>query len=265
MTPLACRSAAEDPDVDVVDQEVDGFMVITQTCDIVRSSGDRPFVQLCPLLRVTEQVLEEVRKSRVVRYAYIPGLAERLFVADLDRVMTVEKPFLYAQTRISGGFDEDGRRLLARGLARKWSRFAFPDEFQFMCDKLLTRLKGKHDKSTPEGRALRALREIRVRAAPEWGADDMEIMFFFVREAETLEFGGIPWAGWLAKWMDLIDRREPYGHVEGQVVTLEDMTALDYVESDILDLRQLSGPRHEAWAVARDRQIGPELDGLSPY
>ena len=47
-------------------------------------------------------------------------------------------------------------------------------------DPLRRRLVEKHNKSSPEGEALRALLEIRVRAAPSWSAQEVELMFWFI-------------------------------------------------------------------------------------
>jgi hypothetical protein len=40
--------------VDTAESEVFGFMVLTQTCDLVRKSSERPFVEVCPLVEVDE-------------------------------------------------------------------------------------------------------------------------------------------------------------------------------------------------------------------
>jgi hypothetical protein len=81
----------------VIDEEslvksvVRGFVVLTQTCDLVRDCQDRPYLEISPLIEIETNFLEEVRKMKRPQYAYIPGIAEKNLVADLDRVMTVEK------------------------------------------------------------------------------------------------------------------------------------------------------------------------------
>ena len=88
------RDALAQTDADLVETEVPGFIVVTQTCDIVRSCAERPFIELCPLVEVDNHRLEEIKRCRRPAYAFVPLLSERRFVADLDRVMTVEKPFV---------------------------------------------------------------------------------------------------------------------------------------------------------------------------
>ena len=73
---------------DAAETPVHGLTVVTQTCDIVRACGSRPFVQVCPLVEVDADRLEEIRRGRRPNYAFVPGTAPRSLVADLDRVMT---------------------------------------------------------------------------------------------------------------------------------------------------------------------------------
>jgi hypothetical protein len=223
---------------DLVEDEVRGFVVVTQTCDIVRSCDSRPFIEVVPLVEVDEQCLYEVRRSRRPQYAYIPGVAELNLVADLDRVMTVEKAVVAEWERKSGGRNDEDIRALGQALARKRVRFAFPDDFTELAKKLQKRMQDKHDRASVEGEALRALREIRVRAAPSWGAPKIQLMFWFIRdEAQVQELG---WDRLLKQWLQLIPASGRFQSVEGLVVSLEDMTAKDYVESDPLDLDRLS-------------------------
>jgi hypothetical protein len=60
---------------DLAESEVIGFVVVTQTCDIVRSCSSRPFVEVVPLVEVDQQYLYEIQRGRRPQYAFIPGLA----------------------------------------------------------------------------------------------------------------------------------------------------------------------------------------------
>ena len=101
-------------------------------------------------------------------------------------------------------------------------------------------MQDKHDKASIDGEALRALREIRVRAASSWNDTEIELMFWFIRHEEQVQFQGTGWEQQLAKWLALIPESGRFKSIEGLVVTLEDMTAKEYVESDPLDLDHLS-------------------------
>lgn len=52
LTPDGAAAAAEG--ADTAESEVFGLMVLTQTCDLVRKSSERPFVEVCPLVEVDE-------------------------------------------------------------------------------------------------------------------------------------------------------------------------------------------------------------------
>jgi hypothetical protein len=228
-------------DVELIDSEVDGVVVLSQTCDLVRSALERPFVEVAPLVRMEPSKIEEVRRLRRPRYAYVPGVADRQLVADLDRIMTVEKAVVMTWRRTPGGASETERGAFAEALARKRSRPAFPDDFvQFVLPlkNLLTRRAGK---KSAEGLVVDALLEIRVEADPGWDAARVELMFWFVRPEDS-ELGGLSadWSSWVESWLKLLPASVRY-RAQGAAVPLSRMTALDYCRSDRLDLDHLSG------------------------
>lgn len=240
-TPLTlAASEATGDGVQALESEVRGLVVVTQTCDIVRACLERPYVEVAPLVEVSKDDLHQIKRGRRPAYATLPSLEPDCLVADLDRVMTVEKSIVATWTRTPGyAADADGRAF-AQALARKRVRFAFPDDFTELVDKLQRRLVDKHGKHSIEGRALRALREIRVRAMPEWDATDVEVFLWFVREEDDTLFEGTGWSELLSQWLRLVPPGGRFNVVEGQVVTLDDMTGRDYVDSDPLDLDYLS-------------------------
>lgn len=226
--------------VDTAESSVFGFMVLTQTCDVVRKCQERPFVEVCPLVEVDEAQHREIERCRRPNYAFVPALVDRRLVADLDRVMTIEKGALAGWTRVAGWQkDAEGRRL-ALSLARKRVRTAFPEEFVGFALPLMRKLSSKHDRESEEGRALRALREIRVRAEPSWHAPQASLMFWFIRHEDEPAFENEGWDHYLTKWEQHVRPNEQFVEVNAVVVTLDDMTARDYVESDPLDLDYLT-------------------------
>ena len=232
--------AAADQGAQLAEVPVDGVAVLTQTCDLVRSCAQRPFVEIAPLVEVDEGTLHEIERGRRPGYASIPGVADRRLVADLDRVMTVEKAVVANWSRTPGcGSDEDARRF-AWALARKRSRFAFPDDFTQFARSLQDRLKKKHDRNSDEGRGLAALDEIRVEATPSWDAERVELMFWFVRGPDDPAFSAEGWPELLTRWRRLVPASGRFGPVHGQICTLDDLTAADLRRSDLLDLDHLS-------------------------
>ena len=229
-----------DPNADLTESSVRGFVVLTQTCDLVRSCAERPFVEVAPLVAVDDQYLQEIHRLKRPRYAYIAGVAEFNLVADLDRVMTVEKAVVARWGRISGCPSDADTRLLAEALARKRSRFAFPDDFNEFAQKLQKRMLDKHEKSSTEGKALRALLEIRVSAAPAWDAEAVALIFWFIRAEAGDLFEHQAWHELLDSWLKLLPPSDRFSSVDGTVVSLDDMTAKEYLQSDRLDLDRLS-------------------------
>jgi len=216
---------------------VEGLVIVTQTCDIIRDCNERSFLEVCPLVKVDQTVLNEIRLARRPNYVFIPGTAKLLLVADLDRTMTIEKGLICSWKRTAGCTTDAELREFATALARKRQRFAFPDDFNVFTNKLQSLLKEKHGKQSPQGEALRALNQIRIKAAPAWNAKNITLVFYFIMEENAKRTKVFEH---YEKWMQLIPASSHFNNVEGVLVFLEDMKASDYVESDPLDLDNLS-------------------------
>ncbi len=146
----------------IMDQ-VRGVVMLGQTCDIVRGCSTRPFVDVAPLVEVGDHWIEEIRRLKRPAFAYVPRTAGECFVADLDRVMTVEKALVAGWTRSPGWETDVEGRDFARALARKRSRFAFPDDFVVAAGSLQAHLVDRHNNRVRQdwarlcGRSLAAL------------------------------------------------------------------------------------------------------------
>lgn len=232
---IAARQQVEDdgdaiPDIPLaIENVVEGLIVVSQTCDIVRDCKFAPFVDVAPLIRVDEDVLSEVRKERRPKRAFVPGLEDRNFVADLTRVMTVEKGIVASWERIEGCRSDDEIRNFARTVSRKYDRFAFPDDFnEIAIVGLETLMKNRSGKQSDEGKHVDALQEVRVRAAPDWDADVVSLHLWFIRDDEPMPCEP-NWNHWLEGWIDTVDQTGRFRVVGWSAVRLEDMTALDYL------------------------------------
>jgi hypothetical protein len=227
-------------ETDLIESLVMGFVVVTQTCDIVSSCAKRHFLDVSPLILVTDKELAAIKKrSNSSKCAYIAGVADSNLVADLDRVMTVEKAVVLAWERRQGCQNDTDIRHFGEALARKCSRFAFPDDFNDCVKEMQKQMIKKHDKYSPEGDALRALREIRVRASPDWNRNKVEVLFYFIRDEENNLLTDEQWNEWKNNWLNSIDKSGRFNW-DGIVIFLEEMNAKEYVESDRLDLDYLS-------------------------
>jgi hypothetical protein len=227
---------------EVVAQEVRGFVVLTQTCDIVRRCKSRPFVEICPLVEVDQQALDEIRGGRRPQYALVPALTTQRLVADLDRTMTVEKPVVAGWSQIVGCNSDAERSAFARALARKRARFAFPDDFNELVSDLQSRIKKKYNKTTAEGLGLRDLSEIRVQATPTWNADSVALLFWFIHHPSQPTLEGRDWSDVCAEWLKLVKPSGRFSTIRGVATTLDNISAFAYLASSQLDLDYLSEP-----------------------
>ena len=238
---LANDGEAIETGAELVMDAVRGVAMLSQTCDVVRGCLARPFVEVAPLVEVGEHSVEEIRRLKRPAFAYVPTTAAERLVADIDRTMTIEKALVAGWTR-RPGWETDGElRDFALALARKRSRFAVPDDFVAATRNLQQRLIDMHNRQTDDGAHLRALREIRVRAAPSWDDAEVELSWWFVKE-DAAAGAQADWQPFLNQWLALFDRTGRF-HIDSAIACgLEDMTAQDYVQSDPLDLDRLSGP-----------------------
>ena len=225
---------------DVITTDVRGIVVLTQTCDIVRTCVERQWVEVAPLVAIPDAALmASIERLARPNYALVPTLRSDRLVADLDRSMTVEKALLASWRRTPGWHTDEEERRFREALARKRSRPAFDDDFIGAIRPLSTRLKKSHGKDSPAGRATDTLSEIRVQPSPSWSNPDVEVFVWFIRDPSE-DDSGIDWVAHVETWLGLIGRKGRFQHFEGVATTLEDMTARQYVDSDRLDLDQLS-------------------------
>jgi hypothetical protein len=224
----------------LVSEEFTGFVVVTQTCDLVRSCKDRPYVEICPLVEIPEDRVELVRLGRLPRFISLSGITNKRLAVDLDRVMTIEKGLLASMTerRTKGVTSDLDAQLLAEALGRKRTRAALPDDFVVCVRRMRDRIVEKHDRNTREGEFLRAVREIRVRGIPDWAAPTIEVEFIFVfdrganipRDADT----------WIGHLLNRVTTGDRIAAVDGRPVGLDQLSAASYLESHRLDLDHLS-------------------------
>ena len=225
---------------------VEALVIVTQSCDIVRSPSERPYLQVAPLVRLGGDQKAHAIKGSIPRFAAIPTLGDDVFV-DLDRIMTVSKNAAIKWTRRSTALSADQARALSASIARFFGRPAFPNDFVEATDKLRKRMVDRHGKRSEEGSAVTALYEIRVRAVPSWdGAEVKSILYFIVPAEESVGIDGSTqlteafWEDKVRSWENLC---APKGRVKEVIcvpITYADMDALTYRSSDPFDVEYLS-------------------------
>jgi hypothetical protein len=236
---VAIELQASNPeDLLIVTTEAPGFIVLTQTCDLRRSSKDRKFVELAPLVVVSPEMHAEIARCKRPAFANIPTLADRRLVADLDRSMTVEKAVLATLTRTPGMTSDLEIADFQRALARSKGRFAFPDAFNDAMKRFQKRMVDRAGKQSPEGAHVNAVVEIRISAEPAWDAAEVGVTLWLIIKDDPAPQ---QWTKWINEWEGLIDQTGRF-KLKGplRLRRLEDMRASEYVGSYPLDLDHLS-------------------------
>lgn len=240
--------AGEEPEdwIEAGEQDVPGFIVVSQTCDIVRKIETEPNIVVAPLVEVSKETHDLAKRMRLMNLVHVPGLGERRLLGDLLRLMTLEKECLLVCERIRGCITDVDSRRFQFAVQRKFSRIAAPDWFTETVSPLRKRLLEKHDKASEEGTIARALSETRVRAEPERNAASSNIEFLFVVDQDASPSIALI-EEMCESWMKPIRAEAARkGHaIQQRVVTLDEMTAREYVESDPLDLQNLTVRRRE--------------------
>lgn len=231
---------ASEQGVDISEALFPGFVILSQTCDVVRAMIDRPYLEVAALRLVDPKELEQIRKGRKPRFAFLPGLEDRSLVADLDLVNTVEKAVLLAVPPVRGCRSDDEIRHFAANLGRKRTRFAFPDAVTDMLGSWVSRLKKKHESSNEEGQVARWIRELRLAASPDWSADPIRLHFWILLDDKAPDGAVSRIDAQFAKWVDAFERPANVEDISWQVASLDTMSAREFLQSDPLDLEHLS-------------------------
>ncbi|MEZ5994147.1 MAG: hypothetical protein R3C25_00175 [Hyphomonadaceae bacterium] len=166
--------ARENPD------NVAGLVVVSQTCDVVRLTPDKPVVAVSPLVRLDS-------KQKEIANGRFPSLttlehppAEGIFV-DLARIMSVSKELLAGWDRQDGFTSQDRAIRFAAAIERKLGRFAFPDDFDAATKPFQDRVRSRHSKAdSPVGRVYRSIDQLRFVASPHWDAESIKVALIAV-------------------------------------------------------------------------------------
>lgn len=246
--PLILRGTCEPDNADdegvIYDDNVEGFVVVSQTCDIVRDLEVVPMVSVCPLVRVPEDRIRDIERGIAPRLANVAGAPDAI-VADLSRTMTVHKALLATWGRQRGCRTEEEQRTFAFKLERVFGRFAFPSEFVESIREIRKIILEKHNKAnSPIGKILRSIKELRVVPDPGWsGPGEVHVSFIVILERTEgrEESDREKICDEMTKIIKKATWNPPFFLGELSFVTLADITAEEYVASYGLEVNDLSG------------------------
>lgn len=216
-----------------------GVMMISQSCDIVRSMDQRPFVQVAALVRATEAEIGRAIRRETPSRIHLEIIANRGLLVDLDVTATVHKSVVKNWVRTPGCQTDDERRRVAAALARHRHRFAFPDDFNTLVSPVRRWIESKRSKTSTSGNFVRAIQEVRVQC-DNWDEPSSLTFYAFVNDLpETQELND-----WTSAAETLREKaaqqRGKYPDPDFLIVRYVDFSAAEYLVTDRLDWEGLS-------------------------
>jgi hypothetical protein len=155
-----------------------GVVIISQTCDVVRTHRERPTVQVAKLTQLEGDTEREAAEGRRPRFVALPNAGAGSF-ADLEVIGTIDKLVLVGLSRQEGVVGDEQVRRLAAAVGRNFSRFPFPDEVSEQLKPLVDDVRRKYGSAmSPLGRVLQRVMELRLEAQPRW--DDPSAVIILV-------------------------------------------------------------------------------------
>jgi hypothetical protein len=145
-----------------------GAVIISQTCDVVRSHRERRTIQAAKLVQLAGDTQREATDGRRPRYVAVPNAGANWF-ADLEAIGTIDKRVLVGLSRQPGVVDDEQIRRFAAAVGRNFSRFPFPDEVSDQLKPLVDDVRRKYGSGrSPLGQVLQQVIELRLEAYPRW-------------------------------------------------------------------------------------------------
>ncbi len=228
--------------LEVGEEDILGLIAISQTCDIVRRTGGRHFVTMCPLISIDDETLKAINNGRRPYFAALEN-SKPNHVADLRRIMSVNKDLVRTWNRIEGFSTDAGRVKFAKALERKFGQFAFPDEFDDSMSLLKERVWKRHEKSdSPVGKIYRSLHQIRYLAEPNWTASEKSItVIAIMHDEDKLEATRNDISSELQETLNKIRLPDGYEFSETRFIlaTAADLTGEDIFASQLADFEFL--------------------------
>ena len=161
-----------------------GAVIISQSCDASLPGRER--VQIAPVVRLEdEDDLREALSGKRTQYVALPRIGPEFF-ADLDGITTVMKTALLTSERVRGVETDREIREFAFSLARRFGRFAYPDDVVDCFKPLTDALRSKARKeNSPLGKVLADVHSFRVQCG-EWSTEPYALTLIVILEPATV-------------------------------------------------------------------------------
>ena len=250
-------------------------VVLSQTCDLQPHKKPEQ-VAVAPLVDVEGKVqsLDRAKRGEYPRFAHIPLAGDTIF-ADLGRITSIPIGALRGITPDRGVMPGDEQRALAYKVGRWFSRFPFPDDLTSSVKRFVDKVRSKHGKpESDEGQVFNRLKQVRVKASPNWEAQKISISLIFIvgdnelpplgeEDEEVSEWAasqdaaavagrllktedprelGPLWWRLVQLWGDACTRTGTIDSIDVDIETWTDFGLAQIANSERLDLDYLSGP-----------------------
>ena len=165
----------------------EGVVIVSQSCDVVRRAQAE--LQVSPIVHLEGPELTNALSGRQPRYAHISTLGNGYF-ADLSIISTIHKQIAIARKTSRGINQSDSQEMarFARAIARRFDRFAFPDEIVPWIRPLQDVFRSKAlNRSSPLFRPVAKIEELRLESIAGWtAAEPHDLVLLIVLEVGTL-------------------------------------------------------------------------------
>lgn len=172
-----------------VPHPVDSVVLLTQTCDLIRTSADTPYCQVAPIVDASAAFAYEALRGLRPGWAGLPWVSSTA-IADLARITTLERSLLVGMESLGRPWNQQERFHFADTVARHLTRPALPDAVSETLRPFLKRMKEKHDRQSQEGRCIEQIRTIRIEASPDFDtpAPDLNLLLIL----DEIDLPGLP-------------------------------------------------------------------------
>jgi len=164
--------------------DIHGAAVVSQTCDASLPSRER--IQIAPVVRIDDpDDLHEAAAGKRTQFVALPRIGPNMFV-DLDGLTTVGKAALLGSRRTPGVKTDQEIREFAFSVARRFGRFAYPDEVNDCLKPVTKVLKSKaRNEATPLGKVLTKVHSFRIRC-DDWATTPHDLTIVVILEPDVV-------------------------------------------------------------------------------
>lgn len=164
-----------------------GVAIISQSCDVSRR--DRPTLQIAPVVVLDEIKSKEAQKGRRPQFAHLAAIGNHHF-ADLSSIATINKNALLGNLPRHGVVTDEAVRRFAGSVARRFGRFAFPDDVVKCLEPIRETIVSKSSRpKSPIGALLNDILQLRIYVEPDWSIPPYDIILILILEVDAMPLG----------------------------------------------------------------------------